>query len=211
MSDEEFHGQFAKDYDSLAEEYRSYGGMVIFGLVYDQISPGEKILDVGIGTGLSSERFHRIGTEIYGIDISEEMLEECRKKGFAQELKVLDITSEPIPYPDCFFNHVICHGVLHFFEDLAPIFEEISRVIRKGGVFVLTIMCDESGGPEGDVIEKKITKWNREAIYHGREYISKISKINHLTEIMSLQYVGGIDPEDGEIHFTRAHVMRKLE
>jgi ubiquinone/menaquinone biosynthesis C-methylase UbiE len=183
--------------------------MVVFGLMFDHISPGERMLDIGIGTGLSSERFHRFGLEVYGIDISREMLEECEQKKIAKELMVCDITSEPIPYPDRSFDHVICHGVLHFFEDLSFIFEEASRVVKKGGIFVFTVMCDEGGGPEGNMITKKMTKWGKEARYHGREYIYDLSRRNDLSEIMSLLYVGGIDPDSGEKHFNRAHVMRK--
>ena len=210
MKEDEFHGQFAKDYDSLAEEYRSIGDKVAFGLFFDHISPREKILDVGIGTGLSSQRFHSYGLDVYGVDISKEMLEECRKKGFATELNVLDITTEKIPHPDGFFDHAICHGVLHFFGDLTSIFKEVSRVIKPGGIFIFTVMCDEEGGPDGDVVTRKMTKWNRAVKYHGRKYISKLSEKNKFTHIETLLYVGGIDPESGEKHFNRAHVVRKI-
>lgn len=179
MSEEEFHGQFAKEYDSLASQFQTFGSEAIFGLQFDHISPGQNILDIGIGTGLGSRRFHRFGMEVYGVDISKKMLDECLKKGFAKELKILDITSEPFPYADDFFHHVVSHGVLHLFDDLSMIFEEVSRIIRPGGTFAFNIMSDENGGPEGDEIIRRTTRWEKEINYHGREYIKDLLKRNY--------------------------------
>ena len=80
-------GKFASTYDALVKEYNSYLHQVLFGMCYEYIKPGDSLLDLGIGTGLSSVLFAKSGMNITGLDGSVEMLEECRKKGFAQELK----------------------------------------------------------------------------------------------------------------------------
>lgn len=207
MSDDEFLGSFAEGYDDMASEYRSYGGNVLFGLQFDRLSPGERLLDLGIGTGLSSQRYHRYGLEVYGVDISREMLEQCERKGFAKELKVLDISKVPLPYDDGFFHHAVSHGVLHFFEDLSFIFKEAGRVIKPGGTFVFTIMCGSDGGPEGNGIENMDTEWGRKVILHGRRYIEKASETTGFEVVDSLLFVGGVDPEDGEMFHNRAYLV----
>lgn len=70
----------ASDYDRKAEEYDWRGPEVAFGLSYAFVSPGESVLDIGIGTGLSSVLFHKAGLRVYGMDVSPQMLEACSGK-----------------------------------------------------------------------------------------------------------------------------------
>jgi SAM-dependent methyltransferase len=138
------------------------------------------------------------------------MLEKCGEKGFASELNVLDITKEKVPYGYGYFHHILCHGVLHFFNDLGDIFKEISRILRPGGTFAFTVMCRSDGGPDGNVIETMDTKWGRDVNYHGRAYIEGIAQACGFEIINSLLYIGGIDPESGEKHFNWVYLLRKI-
>ncbi len=55
-------------------------------LVNMYVRLGDTVLDIGIGTGPGSERYARAGLRVYGMDISDDMLEICRKKNFAAGL-----------------------------------------------------------------------------------------------------------------------------
>lgn len=127
--------QRASDYDQLAKKYQWYGPEILFGLCYDVIKPGDKLLDLGIGTGLCSALFFKQGLEIYGLDSSDEMLAMCRQKGIATELKKWDLLDTPLPYADAQFDIIISGGVFQFFEDLQPIFKEVARIIKPNGIF----------------------------------------------------------------------------
>lgn len=59
-----------------------------------------------------------------------------RTKGFFQKLVCYDLTSVPYPFADASFDHTISTGVFQFFEDLNPVFREIGRILRSGGIFV---------------------------------------------------------------------------
>jgi len=133
------HDECASTYDSQVKEYESYGHEVLFGMCYEFISPGETILDLGIGTGLSSIYFARAGLHVYGMDASEGMLAKCRKKGFAKELKQHSIKKVPLPYENNSFSLVISCGVFHFFAELQSFIKEASRIVRPDGIFVFTI------------------------------------------------------------------------
>jgi len=81
------HGKFAKSYDAQVREYHSHGHDVLFGMTYEYVKSGDTLLDLGIGTCLSSINFAKVKLNVTGLDVSPEMLQECRKKDFAKELK----------------------------------------------------------------------------------------------------------------------------
>jgi predicted TPR repeat methyltransferase len=125
-------------YDDEAQATGWHGPEVAFGLAYRYLEPGQSILDIGIGTGLGSALFRQAGLTVHGMDLSPEMLDACRLKGFT-ELQAHDLTVTPYPYQAESMDHVVCVGVLPFFEDLAPVFSEAARILRKGGLFVFAV------------------------------------------------------------------------
>ena len=77
-----YQGDDAARYDQQYAEHGCHGHEVLFGLMYEFIKPNETLLDIGIGTGISSFLFHRAGLQISGLDFSKEMLDVCESKGF---------------------------------------------------------------------------------------------------------------------------------
>lgn len=63
-----------EDWDAAVKAHGWYAADVVFGLVFEYLTPGQRILDLGCGTGLASEPFARFGLEVYGIDGSPNML-----------------------------------------------------------------------------------------------------------------------------------------
>jgi len=122
-------------YDEEAEATGWFGPEVVFGLIYKYIHPDQLILDIGIGTGLGSVLFHKAGLKVYGMDVSQDMLNACRTKGFTN-LTIHDLSDLPYPYASESFDHVVCVGVLNFFSDLSPVFVETARILHRGGMFV---------------------------------------------------------------------------
>ena len=166
--------ELASQYDNEVKAYSSYGHEVIFGMNFEFVGADEKLLDIGIGTGLASIHFSEIGLKVYGLDDSHEMMAACQSKSFAEELKQCDITREPIPYDNQFFNHVVCCGVLHFVKDLRALFSEVKRVIRSGGSFSFTIAPHETSA---DYI-KEPTAWGVPIFKHAPRYIMELLGTN---------------------------------
>lgn len=125
-------------YDDEAEATGWYGPEVAFGLTYTHVQPGQFLLDIGIGTGLGSVLFRKAGLKVYGMDISPQMLDVCRSKGFSS-LQLHDLSKTPYPYDSESMDHVVCTGVLNFFSDLSPMFQEVARILRQGGLFVFIV------------------------------------------------------------------------
>ena len=138
------HDKEAAQYDQQVRDYEYYVHDVLFGMSFEYIETHERLLDIGIGTGLASLPFAKAGLEIYGFDGSPEMLKICESKSFAKELKKYDLLEIPYPYSDNYFNHVISSGVFHFFGELKAIVKEVSRIIKPGGIFAFTIAAMNS-------------------------------------------------------------------
>jgi 2-polyprenyl-3-methyl-5-hydroxy-6-metoxy-1,4-benzoquinol methylase len=81
------------------------------------LRPGKKLLDIGCWEGRLLSDIDQAGLfeELYGIDISSEVVEKVISKGFNAE--VVDLNDETLPFPDEFFDAVIILAVLeHVFD-----------------------------------------------------------------------------------------------
>lgn len=117
------------------------------------VNPGEKVLDVGCGTGsltlLAKERVGPAG-EVYGIDPAYEMIDVARGKCARALVDVILQTGviEAIPFADDTFDVVLSSFMVHHLpEDVKKAgFEEVRRVLVPGGR-LLVIDIEPSGLP----------------------------------------------------------------
>lgn len=136
---------YAGEYDKAGKERSWHGPEIIFGLMYNYITPGETLLDIGIGTGLDAAIFQKAGLKVYGIDGSREMLKICKEKQVAAELIQLDLLEEGIPYADAFFNHAIANAVFHITGDIEKTLGEVKRLLKRDGIFGFTTHEQDPG------------------------------------------------------------------
>lgn len=91
-------------------------------------------LDVGCGTGAFIEPLKDLG-EAAGIDISPEAIKFCKKRGLTN-VNLGDATS--LPYPDNRFDLVTALDVLEHIQDDQKAINEIYRVLKRGGMTLIT-------------------------------------------------------------------------
>jgi ubiquinone/menaquinone biosynthesis C-methylase UbiE len=202
----EYREQFAEVYDRMALACEAWIGECTFGMMYEFLSPGQRLLDLGIGTGLSSVLFARAGVEVHGIDASEAMLEPCRRKGFATQLRVHDL-GEPLPYSDGEFDHAVCVGVTHFLEDVDPLLAEVARVLRHGGTFAVTTLCPEDESQRLAVEEVA----GYPVLLRGKESIERSLFETGFEVMKTTRCVYYPDPSVRRDIVDRIHVVRKVE
>jgi len=101
---------------------------------------GQRILEVGVGTGLSLPYF-RSDSEVTGIDVSAEMLEKARRRVARRKLgnvkALLEMDAEKMSFPDNSFDAVLALYVASVVPDPARFAAEMRRVCRPGGTIVI--------------------------------------------------------------------------
>jgi ubiquinone/menaquinone biosynthesis C-methylase UbiE len=100
------------------------------------VSTGRRLLDVGCGTGHHLSALQQRGFDVCGIDGSADMLAQARALNPTVELKLADV--DALPVPDASFDVVICIEVLRYLPDPTRCIREIARVLRPGGMALVT-------------------------------------------------------------------------
>ena len=111
--------------------------------------PGERVLEVGVGTGLSLPLYPP-GCNVIGIDISEPMLERARARleGMRrQEIRVVRMDARSMAYPDGHFDKVLAPYVISVVPDPDKVLAEMARVCRPGGTVIVVNHFQSRFGP----------------------------------------------------------------
>ncbi|WP_417603891.1 class I SAM-dependent methyltransferase [Primorskyibacter flagellatus] len=115
---------------------------------------GGKVLEVGVGTGLSLEHYSD-QTRVTGIDFSKEMLRKARAKVALMRLRHVEslrqMDARALDFPDNSFDIVAAMHVLSVVPEPEKVMAEIARVCRPGGKVVITNHFARSKGVLGAV------------------------------------------------------------
>lgn len=103
-------------------------------LVHEQ----QKILDLGCGTGLAAEYFVHTASWIEGIDLSDGMLEQARRKEIYHKLEHAELL-QYLQNNDDFYDLIIAADVLSYFGSLEHVFTAARSRLSKAGHFVFTV------------------------------------------------------------------------
>ena len=106
-----------------------------------QVKPGMRILDLGTGSGYLAFPFAKKQkqAEVVGLDIVEKTLEENQKKAELDgigNLHFVNYEGMDFPFEDHSFDIVITRYALHHFPAIKDTFREITRVLKKNGIFL---------------------------------------------------------------------------
>ena len=140
------------DLSSVRSAYRRYAMAYdwIFGPVLNpgraatipmvNTRPRQRILEVGVGTGLSL-KYYRRDAQVTGIDVSPEMLEIARRRVAARRLgqveALLEMDAENLAFPDASFDVVLALYVASVVPNPRRLVAEMRRVCRPGGEMVI--------------------------------------------------------------------------
>ena len=101
--------------------------------------PGD-VLDLGAGNGISSYAFAKEGCTVAALEPDPSLKVgagaiEILSKEIESSITIVQAFGETLPFNDCAFDIVHCRQVLHHADNLEQLCREVSRVLRKGGVF----------------------------------------------------------------------------
>ena len=143
----ENYKKWAKQYDTILSEpagYVGYKSVIKKWMDYSSLQDGlvHKMFDAGCGTGFIGEYLFTVCTrgsvDLFGGDLSPDMLNEARKKGIYNDLRVVNL-KEVLPYEEESFDSVVSAGVFVEGHCGPECLKNIERVLKKGHYFITTV------------------------------------------------------------------------
>lgn len=117
-----------------AEAYGRHAGFVpaLGNAVLDLLAPkpGERILDLGCGDGVLTERIAAAGADVLGLDADAGLLEKARARG----LSVIEGDGQALSF-DGGFDAVFSNAALHWMPDHPAVYAGVARALKSGGRF----------------------------------------------------------------------------
>lgn len=104
-----------------------------------RIEPGARVLEVGVGTGLSLSAYPS-HCDVVGIDLSQEMLDQAddkiRERGW-NHITLRQMDALNLSFPDDSFDYVMAFHVVSVVPDATKLLDEARRVLRPNGTLVV--------------------------------------------------------------------------
>ncbi len=105
--------------------------------LYQKYLPLQKpVLDLGCGDGFFAKVTFSQQIDI-GLDMTDSRIKENQYNSYK---KIVTYDGKRIPYPDNYFATVVSNCVLEHIPDIDQTLSEIYRVLKKGGLFLTTVM-----------------------------------------------------------------------
>lgn len=145
-------------YDGLAGKLTHVTGIitlhaVLAGRVFRpqafDVCGAKRILDAGCGNGRYTKNILRWADGdafITGFDLSQSMLRRARRHLKNPRVSFLAADVTRLPYPDGWFDCVVCGWMLEHLPDPAPGLRELARVLQPGGKMLLMVTEDTVTG-----------------------------------------------------------------
>lgn len=150
---------------------------------------GKKVLDLGCGFGWHCIYAVEHGAEsVVGIDISEKMIEEAKKRNASPKITYKVMAVEDFDYPAESFDVVISSLTFHYLESFDRTAKDVHKTLKQGGTFVFSVehpvftaygtqdwYYDENQNRLHWPVDRYFTEGKRNAIFLGEE-ITKYHK-----------------------------------
>ena len=120
--------------------------------------PGERLLDVGCGTGLVTQMAaERVGTsgEVFGVDIAKRLLEVAQLRA-SPHVRFFHVPAEALVFSDCTFDVVTIGDALPYLSDPRRALEEAHRVLRRGSRIAVSVIDRALTTPAQEVFYERL-------------------------------------------------------
>lgn len=138
----EAYARLATDYDTRWRFYIEATTQET--LVRLNLRPGDRVLDVGSGTGALLKQLARVHppAQLVGVDPVPQMLAIARRN-LPAAVELREGWAEKLPFEPQQFDVVVSCNVFHYIRNPIEALREMSRVLRPGGHLVITDWCDD--------------------------------------------------------------------
>ena len=185
------YSTFANNFDDLLIEKLNYRTPTVLRKLLDECSSHyhnhfDRGLDLGCGTGLSGMAFRdKIHGELFGVDLSPEMIVKAKERQCYNFLQVGDVTTfltgrstDALP-----FDIIFACDVLVYLGDLSELFASVHGALSNNGIFAFSteLLLDDKYGTDDYVLH------HNARFAHNRSYIEKLANsVNMPFQIIKL-------------------------
>lgn len=158
---------------------------------------GKSVLDAGAGTGRLAIYMQNKGANVIAFDISGKMLELIRKK--SKKIKTIVGDAENMPFDSGSFDAVAAAFLIVHLKNPAGFFDEAYRVLKDGGIFVVTNINQK----DPPLVKTEKGEIIIESFYHRPE------KIREILESLAFKIENEIFVREGETWINQIIVAKK--
>ena len=197
--------------EAVKAAYRRYASVydAVFGPVLQpgrkavlealECRPGERVLEVGVGTGLSLPLYPPF-VRVTGVDVSREMLEKARIRVQRRQLANVDglheMDAQAMDFPDASFDKVVAMYVVSVVPHPARLLTELHRVCKPDGeIFIVNHV--RSTNPLVGALERSLARFSDHLGFHpdfelhslvnGSARVEHISNVNFFWKVMRVR------------------------
>lgn len=189
--------------ESVKAAYRRYASVydAVFGPVLHAgrkavvealgLRSGDRVLEVGVGTGLSLPLYPR-DVRITGVDVSAEMLDKARVRVARRRLTnvdaLLEMDAQNMTFADASFDKVVAMYVVSVVENPAKLLEELHRVCKPDGeIFIVNHVRSDNRFIAA--VEKSLARFSDKLGFHPEfQLTDMVSSADQLTEVSRINF-----------------------
>jgi trans-aconitate methyltransferase len=146
--------------------------------------PGERILDLGCGTGHLTHQIAERGVEVLGVDASPEMIGQARQNYPGLNFVLQNAVEMRF---DSVFDAVFSHAALHWMLDAGRVIAAISKALRRNGRLVAEFGGKGNIAQISDAIETVVARYCEGPLPSTRTYFPSIAEYATLLESKGLE------------------------
>jgi len=153
---QKWFNEWANEYDQVLGNQKRHHELLDLAVQMSNVKDGERVLDIGCGTGLLSLKFLQAANcTVHGIDLAEDMLKICRTRmedlNLASRVTIKNGDIADLEFKDSAFDIVASTVTLHHLKDKQPTINKIYRILKPKGRFVLGDIDVNTSGDLRDV------------------------------------------------------------
>ncbi|MFC1950936.1 class I SAM-dependent methyltransferase [Chloroflexota bacterium] len=133
---------WSNEYDSTLGKFKRHHQLLDLAVKMSKVRNSEKVLDIGVGTGLLSLKFlSKTNCIVVGVDNSQDMLniwlDKIEKLGLGDRVTCRIMNAASLDFPKSSFDIAASTVTLHHVENKLPAIKNIYRILKPGGRFIL--------------------------------------------------------------------------
>ena len=181
--------RYASVYDALFGPVLQPGRKAVLEVL--ECRPGQRVLEVGVGTGLSLPLYPPF-VRVTGVDLSREMLDKARarvqRRSLANVEGLHEMDAHAMDFPDASFDKVVAMYVVSVVQEPARLLRELHRVCKPDGdIFIVNHV--HSTNPIMGAVERGLARFSDKLGFHPDfELRDMVGNAGELTELSRINF-----------------------